>query len=296
MAGKRRRPRPKTIRAIVLNITTHPHSAEGYVDLFRRAKRLRVVAPARGERHAIISQFGRYGDNEEHFGTLSTFVDFDPNDPWLNVTSGKQAEPDEVAEVSLPEDLKPSLVQAFIALDPRLHRLVVESTLGTATILTAIAGIMNDERVRGDLDQVHVAVEQSREAIAAILNRTDLRRVEVYVSRPNPDDLGDEWDRDVQERLGNLNAASLTEVVEGRNITPDSQLRSYADAAASNGRVQARYGERGSITKASTEKHPVVVSHQYDQNVSPPDAGFMQLFRKAIGVFRRRPPKNGDGG
>jgi hypothetical protein len=281
----------------VLNITTHPHSPQGYVDLFRRAKRSKVVVRARGERHAIISQFAPYGSEAaEYFGTMSTFVDFDPKAPWLNVTSGKQAEPDEVAEVSLPDNLKPSLIQAFIALDPTSHRLVVESTLGTSSIIAAITGILNEERVRGTLEQVHVAVEQSREAVAAILGRPDLKRLEVYVFRPNPDDLGDEWDRDVQERLGNLNAASISEVVEGSNIVPDSQLRAYADAAASHGRVIARHGERGAITKSSTENHPVVVSHKYDQNVSTPDVGFIQLVRKAIDAVRNRRRKSGDDG
>ncbi len=282
----------------VLNITTHPHSPARYVDLFLRAKQQRIAGLAHGERQLMISSFSRSAastDVELWTGHLNSFVDFDRNAPWLNVERGEAAAPDELESVQLPDDLKPSMKQALFSFAPNSHRLVFElvSGHGIRAVRRAIQGILNHPKVRGELAEVTVTIEQERETLERIFALPTLNHLRILVTRPNPDDFGDE-DEEVERRLERLNARRLTVTLDsekGHGLTPDEETRKLARSAMSNGRVYAEGVGSAGKEKISTVDHPLVEAAMYDPDTTLKDNAFLLaakgVLRSVIARFKR---------
>ena len=87
-----------------------------------------------------------------------------------------------------------------------------------------------------------------------------LRRLDIHLERPNPDDLTDEANR-ILEKLVRQGAKSqdlaLTKAPGVSNLTPDEDTKTLAEIAATNGYVSGRgRDEEGNITTVSTSEHP----------------------------------------
>ncbi|MRG95592.1 DUF4747 family protein [Polyangium spumosum] len=280
--------RPKRMQVAVLNITTHPHTPAQYIELFLRAKQERVVGLAHGDRHAIVSSFSKSTSNDIELwtGHLNSFVDFDPKAPWLNVERGEAAAPNEVASVQLPEDLKPSMKQAFFAFAPQSHRFVFEldSGLGAHSVCRAMRLILNNKKVRGELPEVTVTIEQERETLERIFEMQTLKHLRIMVTRPNPDDFGDE-DEEIERRLERQRARKLTLTLDsekGQGLTPDDETRKLARLAMSNGRVFAEgVGPKGP-QKISTENHPLIGTTLYNAVTTLKDVAFVQAAKEVL--------------
>src|SRR3954469_2231970 len=104
--------RLRTLRISVLNVVSHPHSEERYVQLMRAAKNKRVVAPYFGNKVGMIGAFNKYSAaaaslGQVFHGSFHLFTEIDRDQPWYNVATGEQADEEEVATIQLPNDLRP---------------------------------------------------------------------------------------------------------------------------------------------------------------------------------------------
>jgi hypothetical protein len=112
--------------------------------------------------------------------------------------------------------------------------------------------------------EVTVTVEPSKEALKSIYEIKRLRTLEIYVVRPNPDDLGTETER-LLDRLVKQGAKDqllqLHKKARVPTLDPDTDTRMLAEIAARNGYVQGTgTDENGTRVVESTRNHPKIVS------------------------------------
>lgn len=286
----------KTIRVAALNITTHPHSADRYVELLRAAKDNRVVAVARGDRSVLITQFRQplTDDPTTYVGTLSSFVALDPHMPWLNIERGEKADPQELEQIRVPDSLKPDMKQALFVFAPSVHRLIFEDgTLGISVKETqkAVYVMLNDTRVLRELHGVNVSIEQDRATLDRILNMHKLTSLEIKITRPNPDDFGDA-DDDVEDRLKKQRVRTWYQKFtsdRGEGLAPDKTTVAEAQLAMSNGEVIARGTEaaKAKTKTISTVNHPDIYSSNYDPRAMTKDQGIVKVAKEFLRRFRK---------
>ena len=200
---------------------------------------------------------------------------------------GEVAEPSEVAAVQLPEDLKPAMKQAFFAFAPKSHRFVFELTsgMGVQSVCRALRLILNSPKVRGELPEVTVNIEQERDTLERIFGMQVLRHLRIMVNRPNPDDFGSE-DAEVEQRLERQRARKLTMTLDSeknQGLTPDDDTKKLARLAMSNGRVHAEgVGKMGTTERISTENHPLIQTTLYNPNTTFKDQAFVRAVKEVI--------------
>lgn len=274
--------RQKRISFFALNVTMHPHSAEGYLKLFQRARTLKVAGLMSGNRYCTIASIAPKPDEAGlHHGRLNTFVDFNLKAPWLDTETEDYAEQEKLAAIQLPATLKPEYRPVDFALDPKKHHVFIYKAFGPHPVRRGMAGIFNSERVNRTDSPINVTVVQDEAGLNAIWSIAHLTRLQIVIRRPNPDDF-EEFDARLQERLAEQQAERVEiELVGTRKagLKPDASTRMVAESALENGSVSARgYAANGSKTSKSTESIPRVFEELYD----PKKVDEITAFRRAI--------------
>ncbi|GHB30310.1 hypothetical protein GCM10009038_31350 [Salinicola rhizosphaerae] len=203
---------------------------------------------------------------EGYEGELISFVDINPDDPWLNLSSGKTAGEDELRKLKIPDHLKPGMRRFHFVFFPKTHRLVFESkntkgeTLGPSSAQRAFERLLNTEDLNLLFGPIDVIVEPEKNALDEIFKIEKLKSVTIFITRPNGDDTGDA-EREIMRRLEKMNAQSTTEVYnarKGESLKLDEEAKSYAEIGSHNGYVQAR-GKNSANEPVfeSTEQYPM---------------------------------------
>lgn len=252
-----------------LNIKMHPHSPEKYIEAFQIARRRKISRQYLSDRHAMIGFFypnNRDAPLEGYEGQLLSFVDINPDDPWLNTDNGKLAEPDDLEGLNIPSHLRPGMRQFYFAFFPKTHRLVFESkntdakTLGPNSAKKAFERILNSKEVSDIFGPIDVIVEPKIDALEDILGLHKLKKLVIHITRPNADDTGDA-EIEIMRRLQQMHAQSHTEEYKARKgeaLELDDDARTFAEVGSHNGYVES-YGRNAQNEPVyeSTEKHPL---------------------------------------
>lgn len=273
--------RPKKMTVSVINITTHPHSPENYVSLFRDAFALRRGAKYRGDQFIQISQIYPMDAsdilNGAH-GTLFQYVNIDTTSPWLDTVELKPVESEDGEPVvNIPEHLKPNCKMATFIFFPRGHRFFFISSHGknnfsTAYTARALEKMFNVPELQARYGEVVVTVESREETIQQILSIPSLTQLRIGLSLPNDDDVSPQ-ERRVVERLKRQKIKKHNHVMTGRKdegIEPDEETRATMNVALANGYVYAEgyAGDKKVVEKTSS--HPVTFDTSYDMVGSSP--------------------------
>ncbi|MBE0669694.1 MAG: DUF4747 family protein, partial [Anaerolineales bacterium] len=107
--------RPKTIKIGALNITTHPHSSEGYIRLFQEASKIKWPVNYWGNYFAKIGYLHNMDSGQPEKGLsgyIRRFIDVDKSKPWLNTKEDKEAAKEDLEELNWPDHLKPQFTSA----------------------------------------------------------------------------------------------------------------------------------------------------------------------------------------
>lgn len=268
-------PKEKTIWISALNIKTQPHTPDKYIDLFNDAFSLKQIIKLRADDHGMIG-WKRFIDPDSPLegitGEIYKFLQLDPNRPWLNLQEGKEAEPQELEDIQIPEFMKPNMSSFRFAFFPKGHRLFFETysdrnRIGPSLVLTLFEKIFSHPSIRDKYGEVDVFLEPSREKLEEILSIFDLRRLEMRITRPNPDDSF-EFEQSVFKRM-ELESADIYEYnVKGKGINPSEDTRNLARVAASNGYVKGvGQGQDGKRVDESTQKHPLRDHIEYNSDL-----------------------------
>ncbi|HIF9162265.1 TPA: DUF4747 family protein [Photobacterium damselae] len=265
-----------------LNVTIHPHTPEKYLQLFNAARKLKTNTKLRGD------QFGRIGivhklerDQEEPgpiVGEIVKFTNIDINGEWYDIESKDIATDEDVAEIKIPEKLKPNLSRFSFIFFPDDHILVYEGYYDGKALSANFAEklfelTLNHPNLTNRFGQVFVNHIPEANAIDKILELNGITDLTLVTKRPNPDDLKITEKR-VHDRLKRLNAAQEERVLKasnGKELLLDKELKLEAKVAAKNGIVELkRYNELGKKQEFSTKDHPMLRTDYYNPKSESP--------------------------
>ncbi len=261
-------PRFRSIQVSALNITTHPHSPEKYIQLFQDVFEAARPARFRSNHYGMIGSLHFLDENnplEGIHGEIYKFLDFNADEPWLNLAEHKKADEHDLRQVNIPDHLKPDFASARYIFLPRSHKLFFESktadskSFGPTTMQKIFTGIFSLKSIRELYGEVDVTIEPSREGLKNIFSIHTLKRLQIVLQRPNPDDL-EETEKEVLERLNQQNAKKMESLLiadSGQSLAPDKGTQTLAKIAASNGHVSGEgKDEEGMRIEESTADHP----------------------------------------
>ncbi len=281
----------KTIRIAVLNIVMPPpHSPARYVELLKTAFRLHRAVNLRGDFKGMIGACSARDDAVN--GQMYKFFNLDMDSPWFDISRRQQAEEDDLAQISIPENLKPHHQSFDFILFPRQHKLAYVSSdasesLSPATAKKLLDRVFADHELVRRFGEVFVTVEPRREQLQRILDMPRLKRLRIEISPPNPDDL-DDAEQDLLKRMENERAKKM--VVElgsshPKGLAPDKAHKTLARIAQSNGKVVGS-GENseGRVIQLSTVDQPLIEPVTFDPNIEMRSTA---LQRKAQELMRK---------
>ena len=264
-----------------VNITTQPHSAEGYVRLLRAATKIRLPAKIRGERYGIFSGFHREkgipGEVRPVSGDIVLFSRIDPNLPWFNTTSDEFASEEDIERVQIPDHLKPNSVKFAYVFFPEEHLAFFQGyDSDTGKYLTANVAkkffeqTLNRDTLVESFGQVDVTTIPTDDAIQTALDLPQKNKMHLSFTVPNPDD--DKLaEVEFQERLRLLKARKKEEVYyseSGESLQVDNDLQTLVKIAAKNGSVVVSgRDEDGKPAIVNTKEHPWRVKEYFDDGI-----------------------------
>jgi hypothetical protein len=121
-------------------------------------------------------------------------------------------------------------------------------------------------------EEINVVVSPSSESLDRIFKLPNLRKLEININRPNPDDLDAEEDK-IFKKLDNQNAKKqefVLTAIPKQGIVPDKDTKILARVAANNGSVMATgYDAEEQRVFISTEDHPWEHTVQYNPDLHP---------------------------
>ena len=277
--------KPKKIEISGLNIKTQPHSPERYVELFIDVFNLQQAVSMRSDYYGMIGSRS-YVDSKIPVdgitGNLNRYLEIDPSKPWYNKKENKEAEFEDVAEVHIPEHLKPNMSYFRYVFYPVGHRLFFEtysdgSQVGPTTVLSFFKKLFNHESITKKYGSVEIFLEPTKESLEDIFAIHELRRLEISITRPNPDDPFESFEHVFYERMSAENADVYENTLKGTDLTPSNETEMTARIAASNGIVKGfgRDAEGNSVNE-STRDHPLREKIFYDSDFESPKVVFLQ--------------------
>ena len=147
--------------------------------------------------------------------------------------------------------------------------------------------LLNSDELVEKYGSVSVSLVSDRDQLDSVIGLYRLRKLEILVKRPNPDDFGS-YDAIMEKRLLDQGASSVKveyDASANETIRPDQGTRDLALSATRNGWVKAEGTDASgrSISK-STEDHPALEGERYN----PALVTEQQAFRSAATNILKR--------
>jgi hypothetical protein len=221
-----------------------------------------------GSHHAILTRMHPLSRDQEEPGPITgdifRYTDIDAEANWFNTATNKFATDDELENIRIPENLKPNSSRFSYIFFPETHLLFYEGYYDSNTLAPTRAeaffqSVFADEDLVekfGAVDVTHYPMVDRLEDALALPIKT---RLEVHLSRPNPDSLQDAEGKYLR-RMHAWSVASVEQqysAVDGTSIEVDEELTTLTKVAAKNGAVSIKGRDQtGEIVEFSTKQHP----------------------------------------
>lgn len=226
-------------------------------------------------------------------GEIYQFTNLDQSEPWFDVNALDEASEDEVKEIKIPDHLKPHLARFNYVFFPNGHRLYIQTrnknrTLGIQTVLKFFRLLIED-KAAPDMPPIEVTVEPDRDSIAQILKIKYLKRLEIRLVRPNPDDLAAAEKR-LLRKLSRQDARQMDVIFHAdsnHDLAPDQDTVTLAKVAASNGSVvgSGRDAANNPVVKSTIDQPWKEVAH-FDEDVQTEQAAMIAKSKEMHGKVR----------
>ncbi len=266
----------RAVRIGFLNVVATPHPNGVYERLLRQAGDTGVNFY--GESIAAITS-PRAARNENHLieGRIVVWTEIDESQPGINKRSLSAVRLTDM-NFRVPADLGFNGKVFAYVFNTRSHVLAFETRNEFGQNLSPVRAqrifdILFSARVQGtDVELVEVTVIPEDDALSQVLALDRLDRVDIYLKRPNDDDITKETNRIMAELMAQnvkseeriLSRAPKTEGIE---LSAENQTR--AEVAASNGYVTASGQDADGVPqKRSTKKYPKIEEADLESSVS----------------------------
>lgn len=291
--------RKRKLHIGMVNVVTHPHSPEGYVELFRKA--LNVPVSMGGDLRAKLGTWAPINSDPLNGiqGNIFRYSEIDMDSPWLDTEAGKMVDPEELEQrVNVPESLKPSFSTIWFNFYPKTHCIVFEVlkkdyTTGKiyhfapSTAQLFFQKLFNRVQTKTKFTSIHVTIIQSQETLRKIFSHPRLTSLDIVVDRPNPTDGTVE--EEIERQLEEENVTRFEQFMsssEPEGLKPSERTKALAQVATSNGYVEA-IGQvsKGKKVLFKTIDKPVEDVSYYDPKQGL-GASFYQAAQRIIEVYK----------
>jgi hypothetical protein len=256
-----------TIEVAALNIVASPHPPGIYVTLLQRIAGKEVLIGG-SDRAKITEPRPIDGRPDDFFGEILIWAHIDTDIPWINKDKDAEATDEEMQPVvdALPSNLEPNFRPFMYILNQAEHILLIEARNEAGQRFSPTrAKRMFEKLCQGlsaDLPEVDVTVIPEEETLEKILAIKRLRKLEIFIQRPNPDDLGEDYKRimDLLEQEGaKSQRIEKAKAAKQPTLKPSEETRRLAVIASTNGYVSGEgKDESGTTVHESTKDHPKV--------------------------------------
>ncbi len=253
---------------VLLNVVAHPHPDGIYRKLFELAAASSPVK-YRGDRYARISPVTETSDGVFR-GRLATWFEIDPNSHAVNKNSLEEKTLEE-SGIRLPTDIGFNSRIFYFAFREQGHGLYVElkndegQTITPSIARSAFDAILSVV-AEGLADDFMVHIASRNDAIEKVLELPTLRKIEIDLNVPNPDDLSQDH-QSVLNEINEMQAKRLqTTAVRApgqETLILTSRYRVMAELAADNGEFSVEGAdEDGLRTHLSTKDMPAKIKEE----------------------------------
>jgi len=278
--------RRKTIVVGALNLRLHPHSADLY-KTFIIALHERHFAPRlRGDTHAAITNIDEQSSPDVLTGSLARFSKIDQDSDWFDMESFEPLP--EGSAPNINPNLYPNYKPFFFYFHIPTHTFVYEKygshgSFGHNSVYQFFDRIGQNPAFRRDFNVLEVDHVKSHATLNRLLDFQTLKRLEIEISRPNPDYMSPEDVQQITQRMVEENSRKdyrKIEAMPGQSLEPDEQTLIQAEVAVDNGKVVS-FGknENGTSESRSSEDYPREEKNKYD----PSEVGEWPAFLTAVG-------------
>ncbi|WP_238888624.1 DUF4747 family protein [Achromobacter insuavis] len=270
--------RTRTFDVGGVNLKVHTrHTPSEYVELWQTLYRMRGTV-LWGPQAMMIGEAQRLDPDDPEspiFGHIYKFLNIDPSDPWFDIQKKKPATDEDVSQVSIPDFLKPNLRFVPYLFLPKKHRLYlitkaganVSDSMAASTAGRMLEKLSERERIVKRFGRVEINVLKNKKAVEDLLEWQVIKRLEIYIERPNA--LEDEDEQAILDRLEGMRAESQQVVYKkasgAKTLVPDRRLKTLAMAAADNGEVKVvGRNKQGIKDTASSKQFPLHETATYE--------------------------------
>jgi hypothetical protein len=254
-----------TIEVAALNIVASPHPPGIYVKLLTEVAGTEVSIWG-SDRAKITEPRPIDGRPDDFFGEILIWAHIDTGIPWINKDRDAEATDEEMQPVvdALPDNLEPNFRPFTYILNQAEHILLVEIRNERRQRFSPTrAKRMFDrlfENLPADLPEVDVTVIPEEETLEKIFAIKRLRKLEIFIQRPNPDDIGEEYKRimgHLEQEGARSQRIEKVKAAKKPTLTPTEETRLLAVIGSTNGYVSGEgKDESGTPVFESTKDHP----------------------------------------
>jgi hypothetical protein len=257
-----------TIEVAALNITASPHPPGIYVKILQ-AVAGREISLWGSDRAKITEPRGIEGRPDDFFGEILIWAHIDTESPWINKDIDAEASPEDMQVVvdALPENLEPNFRTFTYVLNQSSHVLVFECRNEERQRLSPqrarrLFGMLFERHLPEDMPGVDITVIPELESLEKIFSIKRLRKLDIFISRPNPDDIGEDFKRIMDGLLAEGARSQKIEKIKAAKeptLKPSDETKRLAEIASTNGYVSGEgKDEAGAKVFESTEDHPKI--------------------------------------
>ncbi|THD68436.1 MAG: DUF4747 family protein [Bradyrhizobium sp.] len=257
------------IEVAALNIVASPHPKGVYREILSAIANKEVTLW--GSDRGKITEFQEMEDKPNLlYGRVLVWGEIDKDGKWLNKNKNIEATPEEKQKIAkaIPEDYEPNFRSFYFVFIEDKHRLIFESKNEldqhfAPSRAERMFQRLFDRHLPDSASAVDVTAIPEDETLEAIFAIPKLRRLEIFVKRPNADDSADAEQR-ILNRMERQSAGGLktelTKAPKKKSLTPDNGTKSMAAvAAAGNGHVTGEGKDaKGKKVFESTKEHPKI--------------------------------------
>ena len=272
-----------------LNIVTQPHSPQGYVDIFKFIKDKNPHFSVSGDTHLKLINIKPLDGKDlvnGIVGEILRFTHIGDQSSWVDINNGEQLDDKDKPDIS-PEK-QPNGVHFDFVFYPKheynnnKHKLFFVSkywdshkrksqTLSPNFVNRYFERLFSSMAFREhfEFETAEATVLPSNEALNHVLSLATIRKLEIVVKAPNPDDIDLDETRFL-ERMQQMNVAKKHTIYhfDGESIEPDNIIKKEARIAEENGYVRTEgKDENGTNAIRSTTDIPLRASRKVDRTL-----------------------------
>lgn len=268
--------RPSKFTVSCVNIVLQPHSEKKYIQFLETIYKNKIDAKVRGDDALMIGSFHESIETKEngpiYTGDLFKYLKLDAAEDWFNTLKMDSASKHDVADIVIPEHLKPHFKRFPYVFFPKAHRLYFISKKSKQSLSPALVKRFFDAIAENSelakFGEINITVQPEEGVTEEFFKIARISVIELDIRRPNPDDH-DDLEDEILERLSELNAKrELIQYNEAgpSGLKPDARLRSLAAVAAENGSVYVKGRSNGNVVELSSKERPLTSQTSYYPN------------------------------